>query len=373
MAALAPALPARSTVGAPAEGDDGTMAESATLLARTRCELQHVYYDHGVFSIAGWIFEPGMPFDEVVVRVGGEDRARVPLDPSPGVAEHFPWIPEARRASFRAAFFLEGACVHPYAAIEIRALRGGEPRARNATRFVPGFTERVSPPPPHLMERVSACRDLQAFRLAGLATVGEFWSAWERHRAGTPLTLCLDWGCGCGRLSSIVLACAPDARLTGCDIDAEAVKWCRAHLKEGRFRRIDTAPPTPFRSGEFDLVLGYSVLTHLAASDQRAWIRELARVVSPRGLVLATVHGPGAALFSPDPGLPARLERDGFVDAGRDGRLDGVTSDREYYRVIFQTPEWTRETFERGTGLRVVEHAERAMSGYQDLVVLEKA
>jgi SAM-dependent methyltransferase len=50
-------------------------------------------------------------------------------------------------------------------------------------------------------------------------------------------------------------------------------------------------PPLPFGRTEFDLVLGYSVLTHLDEAYQDAWLDEFSRRTSPGGLLLLTIHG----------------------------------------------------------------------------------
>jgi SAM-dependent methyltransferase len=98
----------------------------------------------------------------------------------------------------------------------------------------------------------------------------------------------LDLGCGVGR----VLAHLDDtgADLYGCDLNEDAISWCRAHLR-GDFRTTNVDPPLPYPDRFFGLVYAISVLTHLPEKLQRKWIDELHRIVRLDGVVLVTTHG----------------------------------------------------------------------------------
>ena len=54
----------------------------------------------------------------------------------------------------------------------------------------------------------------------------------------------------------------------------------------------DGLPPLPFDDARFDLVLGYSVFTHLNVQYQDAWLGELRRLVRPGGILLLSISGP---------------------------------------------------------------------------------
>ncbi len=128
-------------------------------------------------------------------------------------------------------------------------------------------------------------------------------------------------------------------------------------------------------------MLAYSVFTHLEPEVQFAWLGELRCVLAPRGLLLASIHGPLAASGSfPDPprgrlsslfgrGRAPSVLKDGFFDAGEDAALAGIAPEG-YYRGSFQTPEWTRREWSRF--FQILEIREGGMNSHQDLVVLER-
>ena len=40
----------------------------------------------------------------------------------------------------------------------------------------------------------------------------------------------LDWGCGCGRIIEMFQHLTKNKEFYGCDIDAEAIDWCKNNL-----------------------------------------------------------------------------------------------------------------------------------------------
>jgi SAM-dependent methyltransferase len=99
----------------------------------------------------------------------------------------------------------------------------------------------------------------------------------------------LDFGCGPGRLIRALHYNTP-ATLCGCDIDAEAIEWCQAHLP-GAFVVNDVHPPLPYEGESFDVVIGLSVFTHLPEEHQEPWLQELRRVVVSGGHLFLSYHG----------------------------------------------------------------------------------
>jgi SAM-dependent methyltransferase len=194
----------------------------------------------------------------------------------------------------------------------------------------------------------------------------------------------LDWGCGCGRVSHYLLTRLPEAQVVGCDIDEQAIAWCRAHLGAG-FVRVDPMPPTPFAAGSVDLVIACSVVTHLGAAVQEAWWGEMRRLLAPGGYFLASTHGEYAFQLAQRGGAggkprslwqrlggsgPAVRRLSGLVDAAHDPALDGIAPPG-YYRGVFQSRAHTLEVCARW--FEVVDYVERGLNGHQDLVVLRRA
>jgi SAM-dependent methyltransferase len=99
----------------------------------------------------------------------------------------------------------------------------------------------------------------------------------------------LDFGCGCGRVTRYLKE-AP-GRVHGSDYNPHLVRWCAEHLTFGEFRTNEAEPPLPYEDGSFDFLYSISIFTHLDEPLQVPWMRELARVVRPGGLLLITVMG----------------------------------------------------------------------------------
>lgn len=154
----------------------------------------------------------------------------------------------------------------------------------------------------------------------------------------------LDFGCGCGRVL-IPASRNLGRKLTGCEIDPEAVEWCRQHLQAfGDFSLNPNLPPSPFPSGWFDAIYGVSVFTHLPEAMQFAWLDDLFRITRPGGFAVFTVHGPStfSNLQSTE---TATMENRGFVYQSQALETAGLPS---YYKLAFHTPEYIRSQWTRG-------------------------
>lgn len=119
----------------------------------------------------------------------------------------------------------------------------------------------------------------------------------------------LDVGCGTGRLAlGLRDHLGPDGRYVGFDVNREALRWARRHVGRGdprlRFEHVDvyngsynragSIPPAEFRfphdQDSFDLVVLYSVFTHMVTEDVRHYLDEIARVLAPGGTSVATFY-----------------------------------------------------------------------------------
>lgn len=114
-------------------------------------------------------------------------------------------------------------------------------------------------------------------------------AAIEKHEIKTSPRL-LDFGCGWGRFIRLFLRDVEDGALFGIDPQARAIHSCRVHIPQASFIRTEPYPPLPFRDQYFDVVIAYSVFSHLAELPAYAWIHEIARVIKPNGLLIATTH-----------------------------------------------------------------------------------
>ena len=103
----------------------------------------------------------------------------------------------------------------------------------------------------------------------------------ELPRGRTPMIL--DAGCGTGvNLEHL----ARRGRAVGVDLSEDAVAFCRTR---GVAAARASVLALPFAGAAFDVVTSFDVLYHRWVPDDRAAVRELARVLAPGGLLLVRV------------------------------------------------------------------------------------
>lgn len=100
-----------------------------------------------------------------------------------------------------------------------------------------------------------------------------------------------DFGSGWGRYTRFLMKYVDPDKLYGLEVDPGMVEHCRRAFGTASFLRVDPMPPCPLRDGLLDLVIGYSVFSHLSRDCADAWIGEFGRIVKPGGLVIVTTQG----------------------------------------------------------------------------------
>lgn len=154
----------------------------------------------------------------------------------------------------------------------------------------------------------------------------------------------LDFGAGCGRVLRWLLPKAPKSTWGACDIDEPAIEWVGENLPVASAIATQPLPALPFDDGQFDLVLGYSIFTHLPGDYQDAWLEELARVTRPGGTLLLTVHG-SVAYEDAAAASPAHAQymeafnTEGFVYVSNDYWKDHFPA---YYQTAYHHPSYVR-------------------------------
>ena len=146
-------------------------------------------------------------------------------------------------------------------------------------------------PPAHLRILVSGSLDVAAYLDLGRAAADSIRDTLARNGLSPEqFRAVLDFGCGVGRVIRQWPATS-GTTLHGTDYNARMVEWNRKHLRFASFGVNQSAPPLGYPDASFDFIYALSVLTHLPADLQRAWTRELWRVLQPGGYLLITTHG----------------------------------------------------------------------------------
>ena len=209
-------------------------------------------------------------------------------------------------------------------------------------------------PPAELMFRVVGSDSPGRFEVGGRLELAQLDDVLRAHGRGlADYGDILDFGCGPGRFLRQLRAMAPQARLCGVDQDEEAIAWVRAALPFAQTAVAGPLPPLPLADASFDLVIVFSVFTHLDEDYQDAWLEELRRLTRPGGSVVATVHGMSkweAIRNGPMAGEPdlkrmaTRLDRRGFLHWRGD---DWGSFFPDYYHTSFHHRDYIREHWAR--------------------------
>jgi cyclopropane fatty-acyl-phospholipid synthase-like methyltransferase len=148
----------------------------------------------------------------------------------------------------------------------------------------------------------------------------------------------LDFGCGCGRFL-IPLSCLLDpSKISGTDIDAEAVGWLKANYS--CFHDLDvnaTNPPTKYADGAFDFIFSISIFTHLPEEMQHAWLKELSRIIKPGGYGIFSTHGEKHFSLLKEAAYEQLMKKGFYYSIGEN--TEGLP---DFYQTSFHTHEYIR-------------------------------
>jgi len=102
----------------------------------------------------------------------------------------------------------------------------------------------------------------------------------------------LDWGCGPGRLIRHLPALVGNGcTFYGTDYNQKSIDWCSQNLADINFNQNSLAALLPYAGNFFDIIYGYSIVTHLSEQHHFAWYTELMRVLKPGGVLFLTTQG----------------------------------------------------------------------------------
>ena len=187
------------------------------------------------------------------------------------------------------------------------------------------------------------------------------------HISPESLSRVLDFGCGCGRSLISISRLLPNADLYGCDIDEEAIGFCKSELKFGNFYSNSETPPLSYIDDFYDLIYGISVFTHLDEDRQFAWLKELGRILKPGGVLLLTLHGSNIWKSLPYRYRNIVNER-GFLYTTFSTKTLGILPD--WYQNAFHSEEYVKKEYDKI--LRVVNYVPKGMNNEHDVVILQK-
>ena len=291
-------------------------------------------------ELTGWILVPDLQLTSVQVHLNG---TRFVADPASnaGIAEAFPRMPHAAESGFRVNLSadqlaqLEDAGMSPCLLI---GFQGDAPVVRlRMLLFLDRLMPDVPVPPAELIEKTQGNADPRNYKVLGYRYYWQFKEALGRHRAPETSWRLLDFGCGSGRLSAHFLADPAGFQVSGCDLDSDAIAFCRASLPRGEFSLVRTLP-LPYSDGAFDMAVSLAVFPAFGPDDQEAVLEELRRVIVPGGLLVTSIQGRVTASCVYPPRVVPDVLQDGIFDRRRYDQL-GSAVDKGVYQGVFQTAE----------------------------------
>ncbi len=107
----------------------------------------------------------------------------------------------------------------------------------------------------------------------------------------------LDLPCGHGRVARYLRSAFPAAEMTFCDVNRSGVDYCaqtfsgRGIYSQPELERVDL-------DREFDLIWVGSLFTHIDYRRYKYWMEFLTRQLAANGVLVITLHGPGAIQFA---------------------------------------------------------------------------
>lgn len=339
-----------------------------------RWMLDRITIETDSLVMEGWAVGIWDSQEQYRFLINGEDFDVLewPL-PSPDLETFFPEIPHAETSRFRCRhYFSDPATLFPngMARFNVTNSYGEHAWSYRTAWFMADRACELPLPSPEQIARVIGTPDENAFRWGG-ATIASRFAHLLAERFDRPLSSfasILDWGCGAGRLTRYLLAYGTS--VTGVDIDPDNTRLCQETLPGAKFLQVDLLPPTSIETASFDLVVGLSVLTHLAEPVQNAWLAELQRITCPGGLLLLSVKGLAQmALYRAPASQKLEAHRKGFHDIGSNTQLNAVIDDSTYYRDVLHSPDYILSHW--GQYFDVLDIIE-AIAANEDVVVLRR-
>ena len=346
---------------------NGFSSEKTLEVARGYFERLECHDDK--LTISGWMLLPKKDFHSFAAYINQRKVEEIAAIERKDVEKAYPFIPHAKNSGFSFSLHRHPEQMEGTIDICVVGVSKGREIAKIETWYRTDLYSCLPVPPTHLILR-SAGHEIPSFYLiTGMQTYRGFWTTVCKYADPRSIKSMLDWGCGCGRVVGFFLKLSGIPRICGCDIDAEAIAWCQDNLKPAEFSVVPAYPPTTYADHAFDLIISFSVFTHLSREVQLSWLKEMKRILAPGGLFLATVHGEFATLFNFAGKKINKVLKDGICDVKENGSLDGIAP-KGYYRGVFQTKEYTLKEWARF--FEILEYKEREAGNYQDLIVMRK-
>ena len=181
----------------------------------------------------------------------------------------------------------------------------------------------------------------------------------------------LDFPCGHGRVLRFLRAAFPDAAITACDLDRDAVDFCAQTFDALPLYSTFDLGAVPLQGG-YDLIWCGSLFTHIPADQWRALLQLFSAHLNDSGLLVFTTHGRTHSdrLRSKRTtlGLSNWAANAILTDYQQFGFGYQNFSGQEGYGISLSAPSWVCSQVDDAGGLRLAGYQEQGWAESQDAV-----
>jgi trans-aconitate methyltransferase len=184
----------------------------------------------------------------------------------------------------------------------------------------------------------------------------------------------LDLPCGHGRVGRYLRAAFPAAEMTFCDVNRSGVDYCsktfsgRGVYSQVELEKVDLGQ-------RFDLIWVGSLFTHIDYRRYKSWMAYLCDQLAPNGVLVITLHGPGAIQFANK--YPMLQEEDWnsiqsqYLLTGF-GYADYSRQTPQGYGISLGKVSKTAEVVENISEVRLLSYTERGWGDNHDVIAIQK-
>jgi 2-polyprenyl-3-methyl-5-hydroxy-6-metoxy-1,4-benzoquinol methylase len=182
----------------------------------------------------------------------------------------------------------------------------------------------------------------------------------------------LDLPCGHGRVARHLRAAFPHADITFADIETAGVDFCASQFRgTGVYSQADLSKVD--LGHNFDVIWIGSLFTHVDQARAETWLRHLCGLLSPQGILIATIHGNWSREVQRSYGAMIGDAEWAQIMAGYEltgwgyARYPGA----EDYGVSLCRASTVIAMASRIEGTRILGYNERAWAGNHDVLMIE--
>jgi len=202
---------------------------------------------------------------------------------------------------------------------------------------------------------------------SALAAIGQALAAADRGFGD--VEACLDMPCGYGRVLRVLAQEVRGERITACDINRTAIRFCASEFGATPLR--STPNLDRMRFGRYDLIWCGSLVTHIDERRAERLLRRFAEALVPGGVAIVTIHAE-PPLTGPYAPLRAQI-----ADALREHGHFHVPYDNALfdYGHAWHTKEYVRQVFAAVSddAVALVSHQPRGWDDHHDVLAFRRA